>query len=135
MIEVVIAIAVMAIGLASAAITLQLGLRNLDVARTTTLVSEILQDQAEEIRLRNWASVSLLPANGELPLPQEFESTLAEEKNLRITCTTTDLPDYEGLKHITLTATWTDLGGRLHSRTVHLRYARNGVYDYYYGTL
>lgn len=134
LLEMLIAIGVMAIGLSSAAIAMQVGLRNLDLARTTTQVAQILQDQSEATRLLNWTALSSLPAEQALELPEHFDPERAETIQLQLTRRVESLPGLEDLKHITLEAEWRGIHGSPHTRSIHLRYARNGVFDYYYGT-
>ena len=60
--EVMSALAIMAFGLAAAISGMQIGLRNLDVARTANAISQVMQNEAERIRMYNWDMVIGLPA-------------------------------------------------------------------------
>lgn len=140
MVEVIVAAAILAVGLATSAICLQMGLRNLDTAQKMSMVTQALQDEAERLRLSNWALIGELPDSAEIQgsLPAKFSGTpLAEmiaDGTCVITRTVSDVDDFEDMKQITLTGTWVGIDGRERSRMIHLRYARGGTNDYYYGT-
>src|SRR5690625_1971619 len=134
LVEVMLAAAVMGLGLASVFVTVQVGLNNLDNARVTTLVTQVLQDEAERIRLLNLGAVSALPPTASIPWPDEFEDTPVGGDRLVITRLISDVPGYADSKEIVLTASWTSIAGTPHERKLILRYARGGLYDYYYGT-
>lgn len=139
-VEVVIAAVIMAVGLTAAAICLQLGVRNYDTARKTSQVTQILQDEAERLRLLNWAAINQLPASASVinELPATFDidplQELLNNRGLQITRTVQDVPGYANMKQIVLSASWTGLGGTTHSRTLQFRYTEGGTSDYYYGT-
>ncbi len=140
LIEVVFAAVIMAVGFAAAAICLRLGVDRLDAARRMALVSQVLQDEAERLRLENWNHLADLPATERLEqsIPAVFrESILGEMVNngdLTIERTITDVSGMDGLKHIRLEAIWRGLDGQPRTRIYQLHYARGGVSDYYYGT-
>jgi prepilin-type N-terminal cleavage/methylation domain-containing protein len=139
LVEVLVAAALMGFGLAGAAICLQVGLRNLDVARNTTLVTQVLQDEAERLRLENWTAISALPAQAAIldPAPAHLAGTrfaeMAQAGRISVTRSVENVPGFADMKEIVLRAVWTDLGGS-HERIIRLRYAKGGVNDYYYGT-
>lgn len=133
LIEVVIAAGVMALGLTSAAICLQIGLSNFDNARTSTTVTHILQDEAERIRLMNWSSIQNLPDKAELQVPSSFQSAIGD-KQIDVVRIVSDISGTTDLKQITLTGSWISVNGTEHSRIIHLRYAHGGLFDYYYGS-
>lgn len=138
LVEVLVATTIMGVGMASAAVCLQVGLRALDTARATTLVAQVLQDEAERLRLENWIAIDALPAEEEIfnPAPAQFAGTpfaeMVASGRLAITRSVQDVPGFADMKEITLRAEWTDLGGS-HGRALRLRYAKGGVSDYYYG--
>jgi prepilin-type N-terminal cleavage/methylation domain-containing protein len=139
LVEVMVASVIMAIGLTTAAICLQLGIRNYDTARKTSLVTQALQDEAERLRLKNWAAIELLPATASIidNLPASFDETplseLVANRNLQLTREITPVVGQVGMKHITLTASWDGIDGVNHTRIVQFRYTEGGTSDYYYG--
>src|SRR6478736_4188595 len=62
-VEVAMAAGVLALVLATSIITLQAGFRTLDVARGTTLASQILQSEMERLRMKSWADLNAMPAS------------------------------------------------------------------------
>src|SRR5690625_7731021 len=111
-----LAAAVMGLGLASVFVTVQVGLNNLDNARVTTLVTQVLQDEAERIRLLNWGAVSALPATASIPLPEQFEDTPVGGDRLVITRLIRDVPGYAYSQADVLTATWPSIAREQHAR-------------------
>ncbi len=133
LVEVLVAMSILGITIAAVILALQLGMQQMDAARTTTLVGQVLQDEAEQVRAFNWAKLSQLPAQASLPTPDAFKNnpTLAN-KGLTITRTIQD--EATELKRITITASWKDLGGVQHSRQMFVLYGKGGVYDYYFSS-
>src|SRR3954471_12782851 len=62
-VEVAIAAGVLALVLSTSIITLQSGFRTLDVARGTTLASQILQSEMERLRMKSWTDINAMPAS------------------------------------------------------------------------
>lgn len=122
---------VMAFGIASSIITMQAGLRQLDLARSTTLAAQIIQSEMERLRMKSWASISVLPATESFDGATYFSTNAQLAGKFQITRTVADDPAGE-MKDITVAVTWTGLNGINHSRSFTAVYARNGLYDYYY---
>src|SRR3954469_18182054 len=59
-IEVAMAAGVLALVLSTSVVTMLSGFRTLDVARGTTLASQILQSEMERLRMKSWADVSAM---------------------------------------------------------------------------
>jgi len=140
LVEVIFAAVILAIGMAAATVCLKYGLEGLDSARKTSLVGQLLQDEAERIRLENWATLEEWPPSAALEnsLPAQFAQTdlarMAADGRLKVTRTIADVAGCDGLKHITLVAEWTGIDGLKRQRSYQLRYARGGISDYFYGT-
>lgn len=132
LIEVVAATAVLAFGLCTAVITLQIGFRDLDTAKTSTVVSQALQSEAERLRMLNWTSIVALPASETVDLTTSFTSEAVMGGRLTVTRTLADVTGYDNMKEIVLRATWTAIDGKSHTRSLFMRYAKGGLYDYYY---
>ena len=123
----------MAFALATAVIALQSGFKTLDVARGTTLASQIAQSEIERLRLMSWSEISALPASGSVDLTTIFTTDPALAARFTVIRTVTDASGTSGdMKEISLDISWKSYDGRTHTRTFRTRYARNGLYDYYY---
>src|SRR5688500_10362463 len=59
--EVMMATIVMGLGIATSIVAMQSGFRHLDLARGTTIASQIIQSEMERIRMMSWTKVSELP--------------------------------------------------------------------------
>jgi hypothetical protein len=144
--EVMVATFVLLLGICSAIFVIQAGFRALDTARNTTLAAQVLQSEMERIRLLPWntsatevgpgrPSIATL-ANGTIDLRDLFPAGATTDHLIRrftLTRTVTDVPDRGGeMKIITLTITWRGIDGMEHTRSSSTRYARHGLYDYYY---
>jgi hypothetical protein len=128
-------VAIMVIGLAltSSIICLRIGMLQHDTARATTFVTQVLQDEAETIRLLNWTALGNLSESASFLPSDTLEH---EEINLdRFTFKReiTNSSGTSGLKQILLTAEWTGLRSEKHQLTLYFNYAQNGMHDYYYG--
>jgi len=132
-IEVALAAFVMSFGLASSIIALQSGFRFLDVARDTTLASQILQSEIERIRMMSWANVSALPAEEAVDLATMFTSdvNLASRFTVR-RLVSPDTSRPSDVRLIVIIVTWRSFDGRSHTRRFEAKYVKNGLYDYYY---
>ncbi len=124
---------VMAMGLATSIIAIQSAFRHLDLARGSTLASQIIQSEMERLRLMSWAGITALPAT------QTFDGgTFFSASNRvvgRFSVTRTRTPDATRpteVMNLTVAVQWDTYDGRLHRRTFSSIYAKNGLYDYYH---
>lgn len=132
-IEVALAAFVLAFGLTSAIVVMQAGFKTLDVARGTTLASQVAQSEMERLRLMSWANIAALPASGPVNLSSMFSTDPSLADRFTVTRTVADVEDREDeQKTITVTVTWHSYDGREHSRQFNTLYTKNGLYDYYY---
>ena len=130
--EVMSATAVMAMGLAAAIYGIQIGLRNLDVARTSTAIGQVMQSEAERIRLLNWDALSALPNNATtLTLADALNNRALKNGNVVVTRTISNVSGYANMKEVRLVATWRSIEGAQRTRIIQFRYTKGGVYDYY----
>ena len=124
---------VMAFGIATAIIALQSGFKTLDVARTTTLASQILQSEMERLRLMSWGQVNALDPSETVDLSTVFASEPAVADRFTLVRNIADVTGMVGeVVQITLVVSWDSVDGRPLSRTFQTVYAKNGLYDYYY---
>lgn len=139
--EVGLAAAVMALAVATSLVAMQYGLRSVDTARNLTLAAQIMQSDIEILRLQNWSQISALAASSTVDpsttitsgTGTSLESTLTTIAN-RFTCTRTvaDIAGRADIKAIGLSIRWTGIDGREHTVSYQMRYAKNGLSDYFY---
>jgi Tfp pilus assembly protein PilV len=139
--EVAIAGAVMALGIATSIIAMQSSFKSIDVARDTTLASQILQSEMERLRLMAWNntttvavdSICELPEKEEVSLSSMFTSSAAIASRFRVIRTVeTDADRPSDVRYITIYVQWRTSDGRTQQRSFRSMYAKNGLYDYYY---
>lgn len=146
--EVAMAAGVLALGLATTLTTLSYGLRSIDTARNMTLASQIIQSEIEILRLQNWSQiVALQTAQVTAATPTTIDPTTtitsgtsssldAQLTNIasKFACTRLiqDISGRSNIKTITLRVTWTGLDERPHALAYQMRYAKNGLSDYFY---
>ncbi len=139
--EVAMAGFVMALGLGTSIAAMQGSFKALDVARDTTLASQILQSEMERLRLMAWNNTSTtavdsiceLPATETVDLATMFTSAADLAAKFTVTRTvTTDSARPADVKNIVISVRWRSIDGRTHVRSFRSIYARNGLYDYYY---
>ena len=139
--EVAMAAFVLGLGISSSILAMQSGFKALDVARDTTIASQILQSEMERLRLMAWNntattavdSICELPASETVNLSSMFSS--AAEFTTRFTVTRTveaDSTRPNDVRYITISVVWRSYDGRSHTRSFRSMYAKNGLYDYYY---
>lgn len=139
--EVGLAAAVMAFAVATSLLAMQYGLRSVDTARNLTLAAQIMQSDMEILRLQNWSQISALAASSTVDpattitsgTGTSLDSTLTTIAN-RFTCTRTvaDIAGRADIKAIGLSIRWTGIDGRSHTVSYQMRYAKNGLSDYFY---
>jgi hypothetical protein len=124
---------VMAFGIATSIIAMQTGFKSIDVARGTTLASQIIQSEIERIRMLSWTSVTAMDGTNTVDLSTMFttDPTLAARFTVeRRVVADTDRPS--DVRDIWINVAWRGYDNRSHSRTFYTKYVKNGLYDYYY---
>jgi Tfp pilus assembly protein PilV len=141
--EVAMSTFVMAFGLATSIIALQMGFRAMGVARDSTLASQIMQSEIERLRLWPWSKVTPasvvdsiieLPASESVSLASTFASNSKVTSRFTVTRTVTTDPTnaWRDVRYITVTVSWKSSDGMPHNRYFTTMYAKDGLYDYYY---
>ena len=131
LVEVMIASTVLLFGITSAILVLQRGLQAIDTARNTTRAAQVMQSELEGLRLKNWTQIQALQDSGNTAVDVP---AVAGMSNDSFTCTR-DIRDIkDDMKEITLVATWRGYDGLSHSLRFITRYAKTGLYDYFYTT-
>jgi len=130
--EVIMATFIMSLGISTSIIAMQACFKQVDLARGTTLASQIIQSEMERIRLMSWTKVAALPASETFD-GTSFFSTSAAAASYQVTRTVVDDATRPGeVKNISVAVSWQTSDGRSHQRTFTAIYAKNGLYDYYY---
>lgn len=139
---------VMAFGIATTIVAMQSGFKTIDVARGTTIASQILQSEMERLRLMSWTTITALstatdsldpypagsPAGVEMFDGATYFSSSADVAN-KYTITRTVVADSarpSDVFNITISVRWQSYDLRWHTRSFTTMYAKNGLYDYYY---
>jgi Tfp pilus assembly protein PilV len=140
--EVMVATFVMALGIATSVITMQSGFKQIDVARGTTLASQIIQSEMERLRMMPWSKTSpvdVVDSIAELPEKEAFDGTTFFSANpelagrYQIIRTATLDPDRPTeVMNIVVYVRWQSYDQRWHQRSFSSTYCKNGLYDYYY---
>lgn len=139
---------VMALGISTSILAMQQGYKFLDVARGTTLASQIIQSEIERIRMMSWTTVTALATATDTTAPfptgspagvemfdgaTYFSTATTIQGDYTITRTTAlDSARPSDVALITISVRWRTYDGRTQDRRFQMRYMKNGLYDYYY---
>ena len=124
-VEVMVAAAVLALGIASVVTVSQRGLQALDTARNLAGASQLMQSEMERLRLMSWVQLQAVQDSGETTVPLEGPAG-------RYVCTRQIQDVKANMKEIVLVATWKGYDGRGHTARLITRYGRTGLNDYFY---
>lgn len=131
--EVAMASFIMAFGIATSVVAMQSGFRHLDLARGTTLASQIIQSEMERLRLMSWSGITALAATATFDGGTFFSTSSDVVGRFTVTRTRTADPDRPTeAMNLAVSVTWSTYDGRSHTRSFNSIYAKNGLYDYYY---
>ncbi len=130
LVELVLAVAIVALVFASAMTLMGRGFQVLDDARLDTLASQVLQSEMEDLRLKNWSEITALLSSEDFTPDNGFATTSFS----RFTCTRTveTVVDNDHLRKITLVATWHTTSGRARECRYLTFIGEEGLNDYYY---
>ena len=127
LVEVMAASCVLMVGLGGTVLTVKNSLTSISHSRHLGAASQIMQSELERLRLRNWSQLQAIQDAKDHAVP-----TPDLPAGSKLTCTR-DIRDIrDGLKEITVEASWGGSNGRAHSARLVTRYARNGLNDYFY---
>ncbi len=127
--EVMVASCVLMLGISGALVTLRRSLDTIAQARQLDSASQLMQTELERLRLLNWSQLQTIQASGETSVRTPAGGDFA-----RFTCERRIRDLRDGMKEITLVASWGGLDGRAHSARLITRYSRSGLNDYFYTT-
>lgn len=128
LVEVMIASAVLVLGITTAIVTLQRGFQAVDRARHVTYASQVMQSELERLRLKSWAQLQALQDANDTSVAVTTVAGLSA--TFRCTRSIRDLKTE--MKEITLVSEWSGYDGRPHSLRYVTRYSKTGLYDYFY---
>jgi prepilin-type N-terminal cleavage/methylation domain-containing protein len=128
LVEVMCALTVLILVFLSSMAAVTIGFRLLEDARLSTLSSQVLQSEMENLRLKNWTQLSALPASGSFTV----ETNLNTASFNRFTCSRAISDVRADLKEVSLQLSWRSMDGRLHTRRYVTYIAKEGLNDYYY---
>ena len=129
LVEVMIAAMVLVLGITTAITTLQRGLQALDSARNYSYAAHLMQNELERLRLKSWSQIETLQAAGETTV--DTDDTASSARTV-FTCTRVITDVKADMKQITLISNWRGMDGRPQTARFITRYAKSGLYDYFY---
>jgi len=127
LLEVMVATIVLVFAITSSITVMQSGFQALDTARNLTTAGQIMQNEMENLRLKNWTQIQAVQDAG-----NAGTTTVALDPSLGFTCTCTIGDLKTDMKQITLITKWNGTDGRPHTVSYLTRYGKNGLNDYYY---
>lgn len=126
LIEVLIALIIFAIVIASGFACIKMGLQQVDNARHHTRSAQIMQSEVENIRSLPWARlIALQTAETTLSIASQFGDSTYSSYTLK-----RSISGSGDVRIITFVVTWKDISGDSHSKTYVTQYTRGGLYDY-----
>lgn len=129
--EVALAMFVLALAISTSITTMQRAFANLDTARNISTASAILQTQMEKERLFDWPTVS--DPRYQPALDDTFQRNPAIAGRFTLSRTVTEVPGRGGLMmQVTLSVTWRNADGRSLSRSFTTYFTRGGLRDFFY---
>ncbi len=133
LIEVVIAVLVLAAVVASTIMAMRAGFTMIQVARDNTMASQILQSEMENLRLMRWDDLVTLEEVESFSVGDDFDTTVAARYSAvrRVT----EFEERNGVIEVELEIRWTGVGGAGHRRVYRTTFTKNGLNDYYYRAL
>jgi hypothetical protein len=130
LVEVTLAVAMLAMVITTSITTLQRALLNLDSARNLETASRIIQCEMEKERLLSWADVS--NSNYQPTIDAAFLRLPSVAGRFSLSRTIALVPNRSSqMLQITLTATWRSYDGRTLSRSCTTYYGQNGLNAYF----
>lgn len=128
LVEVMIALVIMAMSLTAASICLRMGVEQYDSARSTGYATQVLQNEAERLRLLSWSQV------GDLPSKARFSQEDSQDGKFSFWRVVENYDGASDIKRLWLIAEWEGAKGGTKELRLTFNYARSGTYDYYYGS-
>lgn len=130
-VEVVMAVFVLAVAITTGLAAMQRAFLQLDTARNLQLASSILQCEMEKERLLPWSTIS------SATYQPAIDATLLRDVSIagRFTLSRSINAVNDQLVQVTLTATWRTYEGRNVSRTYTTYFCQGGLYNWIYANV
>jgi prepilin-type N-terminal cleavage/methylation domain-containing protein len=125
LVEVMVAMAIFAIVIASGFACLRSGMGLVENARHHTRAAQIMQSEIERIRSLPWNNVIVLTDDADVALATEFSGAAYDAYTMRRVVSGSG-----DERVVTLGVDWTDVGGHSHTRAYKSQYTKGGLYDY-----
>jgi Tfp pilus assembly protein PilV len=132
LLEVMVATVVLVFAIASSITVMQSGFQALDTARNLTTAGQIMENEMESLRLKNWSQIQAVQDAGNAGTTAVALDPGLGAAASRFTCMCTISDLKTDMKQITLTTKWNGSDGRPHTVSYLTRYGKNGLNDYYY---
>ncbi len=127
-IELMMAVMILGVVFASSFSLIGMGFIMVERARDMTRVTQILQNEVEDLRTKNWSQIEALEGTAIVSL----DSAIIAEYGDRYTVTRT-LSDFkDDQMDLAITVVWTDNKGVTHTRTFYTLFTKDGLNDFYY---
>jgi Tfp pilus assembly protein PilV len=134
LVEVALAATILLVGFAGMATALMIGSEMLDTARKQTIAAQIIQAEAEYLRLKDWPTIQNLTSTAPAYLsdgiyPEFAQTTLASFAGTRFTFArqVNADPHPNLLRSITMTVSWTSITGKPYSRSSNIYLGKYGL--------
>lgn len=129
LVEVMVAAVVLVLAVVSSITALQMGFQAIDNARNYAAAGQLMQNEMESLRLKSWAQLDALKQSGitSVAVPAELKSGGA-----LFTCSREIIDLKSDMKQLAVVASWRGYDGRPHTTKLVTRYAKTGLYDYFY---
>ncbi len=97
-------------------------------SRDETRVTQILQSELEDLRTKNWAELTALPASATYSPKGRFVAAFGN----RYSCSRSISTRATDQKEVVVSVSWNDNNGMSHSREYKTWITKGGLSDYYY---
>ena len=133
LVEVALAATILLVGFAGMAMALMVGSEMLDTARKQTIAAQIIQAEAEYLRLKDWPTIQNLTSTAPAYLsdgiyPEFAQTTLALFAGTQIKfARQVNADPHPSLRSISMTVSWTSITGKPHSRSSNVYLGKYGL--------
>ena len=122
LVEVAVSATVMLLVITGMLTAISSGMQMVRTSQQTSVASDLITHEINELRMLPWTTVSSLSANNTLSLPSRF-AVVAEGMTIRRTV----VAEATDLRRITFTISWTNHLGSAVSRSEEVLIAKNGL--------
>jgi uncharacterized protein (TIGR02598 family) len=134
LVEVLVAVVIMATVISGSILVIEQGFKSLDMARNTTIAAQIIQSEMENLRLQNWSAISTLPASEAVDISGVIGTTTRPANDFTCSLAASAVSGQTDLMQLTVTVAWVGLDLRSHRLSSSTYYGKGGLYDFLYTT-